>query len=116
VLPKSAAEVRVYEDAAGDRPFDRWFDRLDARAAARITRAVTKIEGGLLPDVKPVGAGVHETRIDFGPGYRVYFGFDGGALVILLAGGDKRTQDRDIAAAQARWADYKARKRRAGRR
>jgi putative addiction module killer protein len=61
-------------------------------------------------NVKGVGAGVLEYRIDFGPGYRVYFGRDGVNLVILLAGGTKRRQQRDIETAQARWTDYKRRK------
>ena len=60
---------------------------------------------------RSVGEGVLEFRLDFGPGYRVYFGRDGDVLVILLAGGAKRRQQRDITAAQARWADYKRRKR-----
>jgi putative addiction module killer protein len=60
--------------------------------------------------VKGVGAGVFECRIDFGPGYRVYFGKDGDTLVILVAGGSKKRQERDIAAAQERWKDYKRRK------
>ena len=62
------------------------------------------------PDVKSVGEGAHEARIDYGPGYRVYFGNDGDALVILLLCGDKRTQDADIVTARQNWADYRARK------
>jgi putative addiction module killer protein len=61
-------------------------------------------------DIKPVGGGVSELRIDFGPGYRIYLGFDGRVVVILLGGGTKRSQDRDIATAHARWADYRTRK------
>ena len=68
------------------------------------------MELGNFSNVKGVGAGVFEYRIDFGPGYRVYFGKDGETLVILLAGGTKRGQDRDIARAHARWQDYKKRK------
>jgi putative addiction module killer protein len=71
---------------------------------------VTRIELGHLSNVKGVGAGVQEFRIDFGPGYRVYFGNDGDRLVILLAGGTKSRQQKDIATAQKRWADYKRRK------
>jgi putative addiction module killer protein len=63
--------------------------------------------------MKGVGAGVHEFRIDFGPGYRVYLGRDGERLVILLGGGSKSRQQNDIAAAQARWVDYKRRKKEA---
>ena len=103
---------RVYEDANGVRPFDRWFDGLDARAAARVTRTVAKLEDGLRPDVEPVGEGVFEARIHFGPGYRIYFGLDGKEMVILLGGGSKSGQLTDISNARSRWADYKARKRR----
>ena len=70
------------------------------------------MEGGNLSNTKSVGAGVFECRIDFGPGYRVYFGGDGGYLVILLGGGTKKRQRNDIAAARSFWTDYKARKRR----
>jgi putative addiction module killer protein len=79
---------------------------LEALAAV----ALTRIELGNLSNVKGVGAGVQEFRIDFGPGYRIYFGRDGDRLVILLAGRTKSRQQRDIAMAQKRWADYKKRK------
>ena len=68
------------------------------------------MEQGNLSNVKSIGEGVLEYRIDFGPGYRVYFGRDGEVLVILLTGGTKKRQQRDIEAARARWADYKQRK------
>jgi putative addiction module killer protein len=110
VLPLCMPEARQYETQDGNCPFRRWFFRLEARAAARVTRVVTKLEGGLRPDVKGVGEGVMEARIDYGPGYRIYFGLDGVTLVILLGGGDKRTQRQDIQAARVAWADYKARK------
>ena len=102
--------IREYLDARGRSPFAEWFEDLDARAAAKVTVALTRIETGNLSNVKGVGGGVLEYRIDWGPGYRVYFGRDGATLVILLAGGTKRRQQRDIAAAQHRWADYRRRK------
>ena len=71
---------------------------------------VRRLELGNFSNVKGVGARVFEDRIDFGPGYRVYFGKDGDAVVILLGGGTKKRQDRDIAIAQERWADYKKRR------
>src|SRR3984893_4065962 len=98
-------QVLEYLDAAGQSPYRNWFASLDAQAAAKVTVAVTRIELGNLSNVKGVGAGVQEFRIDFGPGYRVYFGRDGGRLLILLAGGTKSRQQKDIAAAQKRWAD-----------
>ena len=89
---------------SGSRP-------LDVTAAAKIAVVLERIEQGKLSNVKGVGAGVLEYRLDFGPGYRVYFGRDGDVLVILLAGGTKKRQQHDIEAAQARWAAYKRRKR-----
>ncbi len=80
--------------------YAKWFDGLRDRAArARINARIRRLLLGNPGDVKPVGKGVSELRIDFGPGYRVYFVQRGNTLVILLAGGDKRTQDRDIKAA-----------------
>ena len=102
--------VLEFLERDGSSPFARWFATLDAAAAAKITTAVRRLELGNFSNVKGVGAGVFEYRIDFGPGYRVYFGKDGETLVILLAGGTKRGQDRDIARAHARWQDYKKRK------
>jgi putative addiction module killer protein len=104
-------EIREYLDAAGRSPFGAWFAALDAAAAARIAIALVRIGRGNLSNVKGVGGGVFEYRIDVAPGYRVYFGKDGEALVILLGGGSKKRQQRDIEAAGTRWADYKRRKR-----
>ena len=74
-----------------------WFDSLhDRQARARINARIRRVSLGNFGDVKPIGEGVSELRIDFGPGYRVYFVQRGQTLVVLLAGGDKRTQDRDI--------------------
>ena len=75
-----------------------------------MTVAIARIEQENLSNVKGVGEGVLEYKIDFGPGYRVYFGRDGDVLVILLAGGTKKRQQRDIDMAKVRWADYKKRK------
>jgi len=75
----------------------RWFESLrDRQARARIDVRIRRLSLGNPGDVKPVGEGVSELRIDYGPGYRVYFVQRGQTLVILLAGGDKQTQDRDI--------------------
>lgn len=80
--------------------YARWFDKLrDRHARARIDARIRRLSLGNPGDVKPVGEGVSELRIDYGPGYRVYFVQQDDRLVVLLAGGDKRTQDRDIKAA-----------------
>ena len=100
-----------YLDEDGRSPFARWFARLDARAAAKVVAALARIEQGNLSNLKVVKAGVHEFRIDWGPGYRIYLGRDGDVLVILLGGGTKRRQqEKDIEAARASWSDYKRRK------
>lgn len=112
MLPSSIA-IGEYLNDQGESPFAERFGDLDAIAAAKVTVALARIERGAVSNVKGVGEGVLEFRIDFGPGYRVYFGRDGERLVILLAGGSKRRQQDDIAAAKVRWKDYKARKVRA---
>jgi putative addiction module killer protein len=104
-------KAHEYEDGNGRRPFALWLDTLDADVALKVTAAVAKLEGGLKPNLKSVGKGVHESRIDFGPGYRIYIAFDGTEMVLLLGGGAKSGQDADIANAHSRWGDYKQRKR-----
>ncbi len=106
-------EAREYQTQKGKSPFGMWFCKLNAEAAAKVSVAVTRIGSGNLSNVKSVGKGVQEYRINFGPGYRIYFGRDGDALVILLGGGSKKRQADDIAEAQRRWADYKKRKKEA---
>lgn len=77
--------------------FRTWLDDLaDRRAAERITQRIVRLQAGLMGDVKPVGGGVSELRVDHGPGYRVYFVQRGRVLIVLLCGGDKKTQQRDI--------------------
>jgi len=86
--------------------FAQWLEELaDTRAASRISQRIIRLQSGLLGDVRPVGEGVSELRIDYGPGYRVYFVQRGKILIILLCGGDKRTQARDIRKAKALAAD-----------
>ena len=75
-----------------------------------MTVALTRIELGNLSNVKGVGAGVKEYRIDFGPGYRIYFGREGEMIIILLGGGTKRRQQQDIATAHRQWNDYERRR------
>jgi putative addiction module killer protein len=88
--------------------FDAWFgDLRDANAKARISSRIRRLSLGNPGDAKPVGEGVSEMRIDYGPGYRVYFIRRGAFVAILLCGGDKSTQDRDIAAAKAIAAQWK---------
>lgn len=91
-------------------PFRRWFDGLDDQAAALVTIALDRLGEGNTSNAKALGEGVSELRINRGPGYRVYFGWDGKMLVILLGGGTKKRQQNDIQAALRHWRSYKARK------
>ncbi|HUY12809.1 MAG TPA: type II toxin-antitoxin system RelE/ParE family toxin [Terriglobia bacterium] len=103
-------DVREYLDHEGNSPFADWFDDLNAPAAAKVTTAVTRLGQGNFSNVKSVGSGVLEYKVDFGPGYRIYIGKEGDCLVILLGGGIKKRQSTDISQAIARWQDYKKRK------
>jgi putative addiction module killer protein len=110
VLPYGVLELRYYLTAGGESPFQGWFDDLDAAAAAKVTVALARLGQGNTSNAKTVGEAVLEYRIDWGPGYRVYFGRDGDTLVILLTGGTKQRQQRDIGRAKELWADYKRRR------
>lgn len=105
-------EIRYYVAGSGKEPFAEWFGRLDEVAGTKVTRALVRLEHGNFSNVKSVGAGVLEYRMDFGPGYRVYFGRDGDTIVVLLTGGTKKQQQRDVEAAHSYWQDYKRSKRR----
>jgi putative addiction module killer protein len=94
----------------GRSPFGRWFATLDARAAAKVSVALTRLELRNDSNTKSVGGGVSELKIDFGPGYRVYYGKDGEQLIILLGGGTKKRQDEDIQSAKVHWNNYKQRR------
>ena len=102
-------EVVEYLDASGTSPFASWFDDLDRRAATKVTIALSRMGQGNLSNAKTLGSGLLEYRIDFGPGYRIYFGRKGDRLVILLAGGTKQRQNSDVERARARWDDYQKR-------
>ena len=103
-------DIRIYQPLTGNSPFEDWFDGLDAAAAAKVTTALTRLGLGNVSHVKGVGMGVFEIKIDFGPGYRVYFGKDGAMVAILLGGGSKKKQQRDIETAQDLWKHYKIQK------
>src|SRR5258708_27718125 len=99
-------EVHEYAEA-GRSPFAAWFEALDAVTAARVDRYVRRLEAGNFGAAKALRDGVFELRLDFGPGYRVYYAREGRTLIILLGGGTKRRQAADIAAAVQRWKQYK---------
>jgi putative addiction module killer protein len=105
IVPKI---LKIYQTANGALPFLQWLNSLrDGRARAIILARLARVRLGKMGNTRPVGEGVHELKIDYGPGYRVYFGQDGVTLVILLNGGDKSTQDEDIETAKAYWQAYK---------
>ncbi len=110
MIPSSSAEVLEYLDPLGRSPYAAWFDSLNAPAAAKVAVAVTRLGLGNFSTVKGVSGGVYECRVNFGPGFRIYFGKDGERLVILVGGGTKKGQQEDIKDAIARWRDYKRRK------
>ena len=103
-------EIREYVNDRGRSPFGRWFDGLDAGAAVRVRTALARMEAGNLSNVRGVGSGVLECRINVGPGYRVYIGRDGDTLIVLLGGGTKARQQRDIEDARGLWQEYKHRR------
>jgi putative addiction module killer protein len=106
----ASVEVREYQTAEGKTPLTEWLQGLrDGATRARIVARLDRLKAGLLGDWKTVGGGVCELRIDHGPGYRVYYGQEGKTLILLLCGGDKSTQAKDIERAHAYWKDYKAR-------
>jgi putative addiction module killer protein len=107
IMPK---EVLAYQSREGKIPFNEWLDDVrDRKAVARILARLARVRQGNPGDSKSVGEGVAELRVDYGPGYRVYFGQTGQTLIILLCGGDKRTQERDIQRAKQYWRDYNER-------
>ena len=110
MLPLNQVELHQYTDLAGRNPFERWYRKLDEVTRARVVVALDRLSHGNFSTVKGEGKGIFALRMDFGPGYRVYFGKDGERVVILLGGGTKKRQQDDILAAQALWQEYKTRK------
>jgi len=100
--------VKVYQDAQGREPFLQWLASLrDVTTRRRIQKRVRRVELGNLGDFAPVGEGVHELRLHFGAGYRIYYGSIDDHTILLLTGGDKTTQARDIQRAHTYWAEHK---------
>ena len=101
-------ELQIYRDPNGREPFTEWLKSLrDRKTRKRIQAQIDRIESGNLSDHESVGDGVFELRCQFGPGYRVYFGQIGNSIVLLLCGGDKSSQNRDIERAKDYWQEYK---------
>jgi putative addiction module killer protein len=114
-LKKSAAvafadkkSIEIYQTTDGKEPYTDWFDSIkDVKTQARVMMRIRRLETGNLGDYKALGSGIFELRLDFGPGYRVYFGEKNKKLIILLAGGSKKTQKNDIVIAKQFWENYR---------
>ena len=103
-------ELEIYVTEDGRAPFLDWLDALrDMRGRAKVRTRLDRVRLGNFGDCASVGDGVEEVRIDFGPGYRVYFGQFRSEVVLLLCGGDKSTQAKDVQEAKSYWKDYKRR-------
>jgi len=102
-----AKTITIYETASGEAPFSEWFDSLkDRRVKTTIDARLTRVRRGNLGTCRDLKSGLWELKIDLGPGYRIYFGLYGETVVVLLHGGDKSTQTRDIEMAHEFWAEY----------
>jgi putative addiction module killer protein len=110
VLPSDRVEVLEYLEPNDRSPYADWFNNLNPPAAAKVAVGLARLSQGNFSNVKGVGSGVYEYRINFGPGYRMYFGKDGEQVILLLGGGTKKRQHRDIADSVGRWRYYKLRK------
>lgn len=103
-------QIVFYADEDGNEPFQVWIDNLrDAQGRRRIIKRLFRVQQGNYGDVEPIGEGLSELRLFFGPGYRVYFGEDAENIVVILCGGDKDSQSRDIEDAKVYWKEYKSR-------
>jgi len=98
--------IEYYVTTSGHIPYREWFESLAIKVQVAVDRRLTRIESGLIGDCKHISGGVLELRIDSGPGYRIYFGQRGRAVILLLCGGDKSSQKKDIQSAKKYWTDY----------
>src|SRR5438270_7816789 len=101
-------DIRMLEPSKGECPFERWISSLrDKSAMDQISARLRRVKNGNLGDSKGVGGGVNELRIDFGPGYRIYYAVSGKIVIVLLGGGEKHSQQRDIVSTQKLWRENK---------
>ena len=104
-------EIEYFIAESGKKPFKEWLDGLkDVSGRAKIRVRLDRVRLGNLGDNRAVGEGVHELRVDYGPGYRVYFALDGNRLILLLLGGDKSSQEKDISKAKEYWREHQRRR------
>jgi len=107
-MDKKKKMLKIFQEPGGKEPFIQWFESInDRKTRSRIITRLDRLEIGNPGDHKHVGEGVFELRLQFGPGYRIYYGEDGPVIVILLMGGDKSSQSKDIEKALSFWKSYK---------
>ncbi len=100
-------ELQIYQNPNGREPFTEWLESHDQKTRSRIRTRLGRLVSGYFIDCKSVGEGIFESRFHFGAGYRIYFGTVGDTIVLLLCGGDKSSQIRDIERAKTYWQNYK---------
>lgn len=103
-------EISEYIDCQGKSSFSIWFESLNSQTANKVHTYLTRVQQGNTSNLKPIKGSLYEIRIDWGGGYRIYCGKDGETLIILLAGGTKKRQQKDIDQAVMLWQEYKMRK------
>ncbi len=109
-MESNSKQIILYADENSNEPFQAWIDQLrDKQGRRRIINRLLRVQQGNYGDVEPIGDGLSELRLFFSPGYRVYFGEDAGSIVVILCGGDKNSQNRDIEKAKTYWKEYKSR-------
>ena len=99
-------EIRIYEEENGNKPYLKWLADIDRHARNKVLIAISRLKDGNTSNVKSIGNGVSEVKITFGAGFRVYFGYENSEIVILLGGGTKKRQDKDIKIAKSLWKKY----------
>ncbi len=107
-MPQEPWEVRRYVDERGVRPIEVWLSKLDKKTQTRIEARLDRIIDGNFGDHKLIAEGLYELRFFFGPGYRIYYAVVEERIILLLAGGDKKSQAKDIKIAKMMWNDYQA--------
>lgn len=98
--------IKIYVTVGGQKPFIEWLESLDKETRYRIKERLDRVSLGNLGDCKPITNGIFELRLNFGPGYRVYFGQESNSIILLLYGGNKTSQQKDIKKARQYWKDY----------
>lgn len=100
--------IQIYQNENGNEPFEQWISSIrDTRTSVPIDNRLKRVRLGLLGDQRSIGEGIFELRLDFGPGYRIYFGRSGRAEILLLTSGDKNSQPRDIATPKRYWQHFR---------